>query len=114
MITPPTQVQDPESNSAKKVQSWRNYNNLGVNSKRTTLSKLSLAADDADKSKDENIMNLIDAAHQHVDFNGPTSLFYEECVENMETIVSKKDKQEAKRKNDQKQLIQEQHQIAVE
>ena len=47
-------------------------------------------------------MNLIDAAHQHVDFNGPTSLFDEESVENIETIVSKKDKQEAKRKNDQK------------
>jgi hypothetical protein len=102
LIASPSQAQDSESNSSKKVQSWRNYNNLGANSKRTTLSKQSLAADDTDKSKDENIMNLIDAAHQHVDFYGPASLFDEESVENIETIVSKKDKQEAKRKNDQK------------
>ena len=61
-------------------------------------------------------MNLIDEMPQKNENLPQVASFpfdHNECVDNIET-VSQKDKQEVIRKNDQKQLIKEQHQISIE
>ena len=85
-------VSKDQDMAVKKIESWRNYNNLGANQKQ------------AQQRNPEK--------QPHVDFN-MEAFDHDENVDNIE-IVSKKDRQEAKRKNDQKQLLQEQHQINIE